>query len=94
MQERKRASKGTLRDRIFLTGLMTMGTCAVIWLGLWTWGVVPASAQERAFIHELKTTVFANSPQVAAALHAAENASYISRQHYMAAEDAFLLAAQ
>lgn len=89
-QQRMRASRGSPGDRLFFSGLMLVATCCLVWLGLWSWGVTPANLQERAFIEELKASTLAKEPRVAAAVFAAENAMYVSRQHFFAAENAFL----
>ena len=90
---RKSASRGTRFDRLFLTGLIAMGGITLLWVGLWMVGVVPASTQERAFIEDLRASTFASRPRVAAAISAADSSPYVSRQHYFAAEKAFLFSA-
>lgn len=93
-KERMLASRGSKFDRLFFTGLASMAGGTLLWVGLWTVGVVPASTQERAFIEDLRASPFSSRPQVAAAIAAADGSTYISRLHYFAAEKAFLLSSK
>lgn len=88
------ASRGSKFDRLFFTGLASMGGITLLWVCLWMVGVVPASTQERAFIEDLRTSTFSSRPLVAAAISAADGSPYVSRQHYFAAEKAFLLSSK
>lgn len=88
------AGRGSKFDRLFFTGLASMAGGTLLWVCLWTVGVVPASTQERAFIEDLRASPFSSRPQVAAAIAAADGSTYISRLHYFAAEQAFLLSSK
>lgn len=88
------AGRGSKFDRLFISGMASMGGITLLWVGLWMVGVVPASTQERAFIEDLRASTFSSRPQVAAAISAADSSAYISRQHYFAAEKAFLLSSK
>lgn len=77
-------------ERLFIRGATVVPTLAALYFILWSMGVVPASAKEREFMSLLRGSELAQVPQVSAALAAADDSLFVSRQHFWAAESAFL----
>ncbi|RRS01192.1 hypothetical protein EIP75_21695 [Aquabacterium soli] len=73
-----------------LFGLLLL--CGSIALVAWFSGVAPASNQEREFIKMLESSSWMENSRVAASVAQAKGANYVSRQHFWAAEDAFVQA--
>ena len=91
---RRLAGKGSPADRLFFSGLAMASIVALAYLGLWSSGLAPASTAEREFIGLLRESPFAQRPQMAVALAATDDSIYVSRKHFLAAQEAFAAVSQ
>lgn len=78
-----------MRPSTVIYSLSATATAVLLLFVCWVVGLTPASTQERQFIDMLASSSFQSSPQVAAVVHVAAQAPYISRRHFLAAEKAF-----
>lgn len=75
-------------DRV-LFGMAALGCLTLIGFLAWSAGITPASHDEREFISMLGRSAFSDEPRVKAVVAVADEASYVARHHFFAAEEAF-----
>lgn len=76
------------KDHLLLI-LLWSALAGALWAFLWFTGIAPASTSEREFIEMLADSPYRADPRILQVLLNVQDAPYLSRGHFLAAEEAF-----